>query len=163
LKCTRAHTYDNINLFFEETQKVENRKPNYFYSIIILFLFFIYKQQKSFVFCFSKWVGHLFDAPACIIFQFFLFLRVRIFLFSHKKWSRYVFMELSKNDANLLTREGVFIFISKKLGEIDSEIGNEILVALRRRMYIHQFFLFVHYKLTKKLNNLICTIKGEKM
>jgi hypothetical protein len=41
-------------------------------------------------------------------------------------------MELSKNDANLLTREGVFIFISKKLGEIDSEIGNEILVALRR-------------------------------
>jgi hypothetical protein len=43
-------------------------------------------------------------------------------------------MELSKNDANLLTREGVFIFISKKFGEIDSEIGNEILVALRRRM-----------------------------
>jgi hypothetical protein len=33
-------------------------------------------------------------------------------------------MELSKNDANLLTRESVFIFISKKLDEIDSEIGN---------------------------------------
>jgi hypothetical protein len=43
-------------------------------------------------------------------------------------------MELSKNDANLLTREGVFIFVSKKLGEIDSEIENEILVALRRRI-----------------------------
>jgi hypothetical protein len=41
-------------------------------------------------------------------------------------------MELSKNDANLLTRKGVFIFISKKLCEIDSEIGNEMLVALRR-------------------------------
>jgi hypothetical protein len=43
-------------------------------------------------------------------------------------------MQLSKNDANLLTREGVFIFISKKLGEIDSEIENEMLVALRRRI-----------------------------
>jgi hypothetical protein len=43
-------------------------------------------------------------------------------------------LELSKNNANLLTREGVFIFISKKLGEIDSEIGNEMLVALRRRI-----------------------------
>jgi hypothetical protein len=42
-------------------------------------------------------------------------------------------MELSKNDANLLTREGV-IFISKKLGEIDFEIENEMLVALRRRI-----------------------------
>jgi hypothetical protein len=43
-------------------------------------------------------------------------------------------MELSKNDANLLTREGVFILFSKKLGDIDSEIGNEMLVALRRRI-----------------------------
>jgi hypothetical protein len=42
-------------------------------------------------------------------------------------------MELSKNDANLLTTEGVFIFISKKLGKIDFEIGNEMLVASRRR------------------------------
>jgi hypothetical protein len=39
-------------------------------------------------------------------------------------------MELNKNDANLLAREGVFIFISKRLGEIDSEIGNKMLVAL---------------------------------
>jgi hypothetical protein len=44
-----------------------------------------------------------------------------------------VTVEFSKNDANLLTREVVFIFISKKLVEIDSEIGNEMLVALRRR------------------------------
>jgi hypothetical protein len=43
-------------------------------------------------------------------------------------------MELSRNDANLLTREGVFIFISKKLGEIFFEIENEMLVALRRRI-----------------------------
>jgi hypothetical protein len=43
-------------------------------------------------------------------------------------------MELSKNDANLLSREGEFIFIFKKLGEIDSEIGNGSLVALRRRI-----------------------------
>jgi hypothetical protein len=42
-------------------------------------------------------------------------------------------MELSKNYANLLAREGVFIFIFKKLGKNDSEIGNEMLVALRRR------------------------------
>jgi hypothetical protein len=28
----------------------------------------------------------------------------------------------------------VFIFVSKKLGKIDSEIENEILVALRRRI-----------------------------
>jgi hypothetical protein len=52
------------------------------------------------------------------------------FLFSYKKWvSRSVFMELCKNDAKLLKREGVFI--SKKLGGIDFEIGNEMLVALR--------------------------------
>jgi hypothetical protein len=31
-------------------------------------------------------------------------------------------MELSKNVANLLSRKVVFIFISKKLGEIESEI-----------------------------------------
>jgi DNA replicative helicase MCM subunit Mcm2 (Cdc46/Mcm family) len=43
-------------------------------------------------------------------------------------------MEQSKNDANLLSREDVLIFIFKKLDEIDSEIGNEILVALRRRI-----------------------------
>jgi hypothetical protein len=50
-------------------------------------------------------------------------------LFSHKKWgSRYVFMELIKNDVNLLTRQGMFIYISKKLGEINPEIGNEMLV-----------------------------------
>jgi hypothetical protein len=41
---------------------------------------------------------------------------------------------ISKNDANLLTREGVFFFISKKLGEIDSEIGNKMLVVLRRHI-----------------------------
>jgi hypothetical protein len=47
------------------------------------------------------------------------------FFIFHKQWeSRYDFVELSKNDANLLTRESVFIFVSKKLGEIDSEIGN---------------------------------------
>jgi hypothetical protein len=34
----------------------------------------------------------------------------------------------------LLTRAGVFIFIFKKLGDIDSEIGNEMLVALRCRI-----------------------------
>jgi hypothetical protein len=71
----------------------------------------------------------------CIIFQYYLLLCVRIFLFSHKKWgSRYIFQELSKYDANLLTREGVFFFISKKLGEIDSEIGNKMLVVLRRHI-----------------------------
>jgi hypothetical protein len=32
--------------------------------------------------------------------------------------------ELSKNDANLLTSEGVHIFMFKKLGE-NSEIGND--------------------------------------
>jgi hypothetical protein len=42
--------------------------------------------------------------------------------------------ELSKNDANLFTTEGVFIFISKELGEIDPEIGNKMLVVLRRRI-----------------------------
>jgi hypothetical protein len=43
-------------------------------------------------------------------------------------------MELSKHDANLLTREGVLIFMFKKLGGIDSKIGNEMLVTLRRRI-----------------------------
>jgi hypothetical protein len=44
-------------------------------------------------------------------------------------------MKLSKYDANLLTREeDVFIFISKKFVEIDFEIENEMLVALRHRI-----------------------------
>jgi hypothetical protein len=43
-------------------------------------------------------------------------------------------MDLSKNDANLLSSEGVLILIFKKLGDIDSEFGNEMLVALRRRI-----------------------------
>jgi hypothetical protein len=43
-------------------------------------------------------------------------------------------MELSKYNTILLTREGLLIFMLKKLGEIDSEIGNEMLVALRRRI-----------------------------
>jgi hypothetical protein len=34
----------------------------------------------------------------------------------------------------LLSRAGVFILIFKKLDEIDSEIGNEMLVALRCRI-----------------------------
>jgi hypothetical protein len=45
--------------------------------------------------------------------------------------------ELSKNDTNLLTSEGEKVCTfpcSKKLGEMDSEIGNEMLVALRRRL-----------------------------
>jgi hypothetical protein len=44
----------------------------------------------------------------------------------------FTFFEDESYDADLLTREGVFIF--KKLVEIDSEIRNEMLVALRRRI-----------------------------
>jgi hypothetical protein len=52
-------------------------------------------------------------------------------------------MELSKIDANLLTREGVFIFISKKLGEIDPEIENEmryIRTAQQRYGVVYEIF-----------------------
>jgi hypothetical protein len=56
-----------------------------------------------------------------------------MFLFAHKKLeSRYIFMKQSKNYANLLIREGLFVFIFKKIDEIDYKIGNEMLVALRR-------------------------------
>jgi hypothetical protein len=34
LKCTCTRTHDNINLFLQETQNVENRKPNYFGRVI---------------------------------------------------------------------------------------------------------------------------------
>jgi hypothetical protein len=54
LKCTCTRTHDNINLFLRETRN--------FYLLwrwIILFLFYIYKQQKSFVFCFCKRVSNL--------------------------------------------------------------------------------------------------------
>jgi hypothetical protein len=43
-------------------------------------------------------------------------------------------MELSENDANLLTKEGLLIFIFKKFGKIDSEIGDKMLLPLRRRV-----------------------------
>jgi hypothetical protein len=43
-------------------------------------------------------------------------------------------MELIKNYENLLTREGMFIFIFKKLGETVSKIENVMLVVLRRRI-----------------------------
>jgi hypothetical protein len=49
--------------------------------------------------------------------------------------------ELSKNDANLLTST---FPCSKKLGEMDSEIGNEMLVAIRtpqqRYVVAHEVF-----------------------
>jgi hypothetical protein len=82
--CTCTH--DNINLFLRETRNVENRKPNYFYLLwrwFILFVFYIYKQQRSFVFCFCKRVSNLcwcfyvlyfsvFSASVCAIFFYFL-------------------------------------------------------------------------------------------
>jgi hypothetical protein len=70
---------------------------------------FTFTNNKRVLFSVSAkgWVICVDASTRALFFGIFCFcVCVRIFLFSYKKWrSSYVFMELSKNDANLLSRE----------------------------------------------------------
>jgi hypothetical protein len=81
--------------------------------------------------------GHL-DFLRHFVFLLLQFIFLFFLMILTSKIYHYIYSKLNseRNDncSPTITREGVFIFISKKLGEIDSEIGNEMLVALRRRI-----------------------------